>query len=73
MLIVVVDTLQKKVLFYIIVIYIKRKKIIINYSKPIEFENKKDKIKAHQYYKNQYLSGSGRMAEAIHLAYTLKI
>ena len=29
----------------------------------LEFKNKKDRIKTHQWYKNQYLSGSGRMAE----------
>ena len=40
--------------------------------KLLEFENKKAKIKAHEWYKNQYLAGSGRMAEAVHLAYNLK-
>jgi len=38
----------------------------------IEFGNKKDKIKAHEWYKNQLLAGSGRMAEAVSLAYALK-
>jgi len=40
--------------------------------KSIEFENKKAKIKAHKQHKNQHLADSGRMAEAVHLAYTLK-
>jgi len=35
----------------------------------LEFENKKVKIKTHQWYKNQHLAGSGRMAEAISLAH----
>ncbi|MQY75805.1 MAG: hypothetical protein GH148_09850 [Clostridia bacterium] len=51
----------------------KSKKSLNNDFKAIEFENKKDKIKTHQWYKNKNLADSGRMAEAIHLAHTLKI
>jgi len=35
----------------------------------LEFENKKVKIKAHKWYKNQYLADSGRMAEAVRPAH----
>ena len=32
---------------------------------PVELENKKDRIKTHEWYKNQFLSCSGRMAELV--------
>ena len=35
----------------------------------LEFKNKKAKIKAHKWYKNQCLADPGRMAEAVRLAH----